>query len=172
MFKQLTLATTALVSACSNNHMGGRHLSGHDHGHHSTGNEMMDMLKSEDTVGEKTIVKINDAPAMYIDYYIKRKDFTMPDNTVMSVHEFHGNCFSEDLDVRNCEEGSKYSCELGFYYDDEPNKVDWMALELPWAGVENISRGPMPCAPPINHWSCVDGVSTDATSWLYTPDTV
>ena len=99
---------------------------------------------------------------MYINYYIKRKDYKMPEDKVMSVHEFHGNCFSVDQDVTSWAAGEKYSCALGFYYADALDRVDWMVTELTWGGIDQ----------PNDQWGCTDGFSTDSTLWTYTVDAV
>ena len=60
-----------------------------------------------DVAGPK--MKVNIDENNYIDYYIKRKDYKMPENKVKSVYEFHGNCYST-LDTTNWAASSKYSC--------------------------------------------------------------
>ena len=51
-------------------------------------------LEAVETKGPVQTAGLGDN-SMYINYYIKRKDYTMKDNTIKSVYEFHGNCFND-----------------------------------------------------------------------------
>lgn len=107
------------------------------------------------TAGPKKIVMVQDNDDIFINYYIKRKDYTMDNGKKRSAWEFHGNCFANEINVQTWEAGSVFACDLGFYYaTKDPNKVDWMHLTLKWKGIN---------AEVNDDWACVDSFSKDST---------
>ena len=119
---------------------------------------MMDMkMQNEGWTEVKTEpVFIELDPNNKISYYLNQ---LTEDATGTVKYELHGNCWAWAVDTSSWVSGNdKFTCDMGLYYDAAAI-VDWQTIDMVWGG-ENGSSS----------WSCKDGKSTDATSFVYTED--
>ena len=50
-------------------------------------------------------------------------------------YTIHGNCSIDNVDVSLWEYGDEFTCDLGFYADEEDILTDWVTLKLQYQGI-------------------------------------
>lgn len=122
---------------------------------HTMGMNMDPALKGLTPVETKTdiIVIPGSGEGESIDYYIKKKVYTLADETTKDVFELHGNCHAIGVDVSAWENGNKLTCDMGIYYEDAPTKVDWLSVFWTFDSLLATDYS--------NSFGCTDGISAD-----------